>query len=537
MKKTVSLILALALMCLSIFTMTSCDGLNQNSDALNAQIADLTNQIKEANSKIADLEAEKISQSAEITTLKADIKVLEAQKATLEANKQTLEAEKALLVAEIARLEALIDGDLSDLVAENDDLKAQIQVLELKVAELESAKAGLEASLSDLAAEKAALSARITELEASISAKDTEIANLRYDLSTWESQKATLIAEKNALTEEVTGLRSEVNDLRNCLSGIHTKTTATDKKDGTHGYSCGVCGAQVVESHNYVNDICTVCGGMNHGHGEYEYVYFGEYPQSVKAADVTITDTTDDRGYYLGSDGYYYAKVTAYPNGMYKFSNGETITNQGVYYFKVEPIRWRVLSEENGEYFLLCDSIIERQAYQSSYYSVGSFYYTDANGAPEGTYANNYEYSGIRAWLNGTFLESAFSVDEQAKILSTVVDNSVESTGYADNPFACNDTVDKIFLPSYKEVTSVGYGFSSNRDSDVARYMTISDYLRAKGEYMSTSSSTYGNGYWCLRSPYYNYFDYAHRVSGDGSIDYHYVYYTRGVVPALRIRL
>ena len=37
-----------------------------------------------------------------------------------------------------------------------------------------------------------------------------------------------------------------------------------------------------------------------------EYIYFGEYPQSLKADEIVISNTVDDRGYYLGNDGFYY---------------------------------------------------------------------------------------------------------------------------------------------------------------------------------------------------------------------------------------
>lgn len=46
------------------------------------------------------------------------------------------------------------------------------------------------------------------------------------------------------------------------------------------------------------------------------YILFGQYPQTIKAADVTITgDTPDENGYYLGSDGAKYVKAVADPNG------------------------------------------------------------------------------------------------------------------------------------------------------------------------------------------------------------------------------
>ena len=73
---------------------------------------------------------------------------------------------------------------------------------------------------------------------------------------------------------------------------------------------------------------------------EYDYVYFGEYPQTLKADDVIITSDIDSRGYYLGSDGCYYAKVVATPYEWYNtkectFSTGTAVKKGSVYYFKV----------------------------------------------------------------------------------------------------------------------------------------------------------------------------------------------------------
>ena len=42
-----------------------------------------------------------------------------------------------------------------------------------------------------------------------------------------------------------------------------------------------------------------------------DYIYFGEYPQTIKASDVVITSTQDERGYYLGSDGAAFAAPCA----------------------------------------------------------------------------------------------------------------------------------------------------------------------------------------------------------------------------------
>ncbi len=255
------------------------------------------------------------------------------------------------------------------------------------------------------------------------------------------------------------------------------------------------------------------------------YIYFGEYPQTIKASDVTVGDVADEDGYYLGSDGERYAKVVADPNSSgykYKFSDNSSVISGNTYYFKVEPIRWRILSESDGNAFILCDSIIANHNYHHTTSS------TTIDG--QKVYANNYKYSDIRAWLNDEFYNTAFGALQQALIQTTEVDNSGYSTGYPFNRYACENTSDKVFLLSYREVITIKY---------TARQMLTSDFSRATGAYMSTDSY-YGNGWWWLRSPYYDYVNNARSVGYDGTAvnygsDVDFV--SRGVVPALNLTL
>lgn len=240
-----------------------------------------------------------------------------------------------------------------------------------------------------------------------------------------------------------------------------------------------------------------------------EYILFGEYPQTIKMEEVTIVDAKDDRGYYLGSDGYYYAKVTAtLRDSRYTFSTGATFRDGTVYYFKVEPIKWRILSESNGEALILCESIIANKQY----------YKSTASRTIDGVtvYANNYEHSDIRAWLNDEFYNTAFSALQQKLIQVTNVDNSVYSTGYAENPYACANTSDKIFLPSYRDMVNTSYGFNSSYSAyDTARRIETSDYSRATGASMNSSN---GNGYWRLRSPNGSNSNKARYIDDDGAM-------------------
>ena len=167
---------------------------------------------------------------------------------------------------------------------------------------------------------------------------------------------------------------------------------------------------------------------------------------------------------------------------------------------------------------------------------------------PEGTYANNYKYSEIRAWLNATFYETAFSALQQEIILITEVDNSAKSTNPHGNEtahnggvnkYACENTNDKIFLLSQEEATNEAYGFSSSESADESREMITSDYSRALGALMITTEDYYGNGWWYHRSPDCNRSGYAYRSSTDGHCNSSiWVDYTSlGTVPALKIRL
>ena len=254
---------------------------------------------------------------------------------------------------------------------------------------------------------------------------------------------------------------------------------------------------------------------------EGDYIYFGEYPQTIKSSDVTVGDVADEDGYYLGSDGERYAKVVADPySSYYNFSDGSDVTNGETYYFKVEPIRWRILSESDGSAFILADGIIANKAYNAG--------------------NNNYKNSDIRAWLNGEFLNTAFGEVAQGLIETTEVDNSAYSTGDSSNENACENTFDKVFLLSYREVINSAYGFSSDGgDYDTARQMTVSDYARSTGAYMITSSDYFGCGSWWLRSPYYGNISFARYVSNPGNAGgSNYANYDdRGVVPALNITL
>lgn len=225
---------------------------------------------------------------------------------------------------------------------------------------------------------------------------------------------------------------------------------------------------------------------------------YGLYPQtnindsSLIAALNALTEPKSN-GWYL-CEGDYYAKVSAKPYySSYTFDNGATIVSGTTYWFKCELITWDILSSSNGEYYILSSALLDYHNYYHSTY--------DRTIGGKTVSPNNYQYSDIRAWLNSDFYNSAFALNK-SYIQTSVVNNSASTTFSNSNQYACNNTQDKVFLPSYRDYRSNSYGFANSTNSTSTRYCKTTDWARAKGSWYSTSSSyNYYNGSYWTRSP------------------------------------
>ena len=99
-----------------------------------------------------------------------------------------------------------------------------------------------------------------------------------------------------------------------------------------------------------------------------------------------------------------------------------------------------------------------------------------------------WETSDIRAWLNGEFLETAFTDEERSHIASVTVhteDNSIKGASGG------NDTQDSIFLLSFEETMeylAVNYdvAVTSYYSTDEIIYSTPTDYANNRGAYFMT---------------------------------------------------
>lgn len=259
-------------------------------------------------------------------------------------------------------------------------------------------------------------------------------------------------------------------------------------------------------------------------------ITYGLYPQT-NVNDSTLVSALNDlttpksNGWYLYNNEYY-AKLSATPyESNYTFNNGTTIKSGTTYWFKCEPITWNVLSNDNGEYYLVSSVLLDTHCYFDS----GSDRTIDG----KTVYPNNYKYSDIRKWLNEDFYNSAFALGNEY-IQTTIVDNSASTIGILDNIYSCDNTQDKVFLPSLQDYKNSSYGFSINE----SRYCKTTDWARARGAWYSTDSSyLYNDAYW-TRSPVNNNGRFACAVNDDGALTMGFVGYTEASVrPAITLKI
>ena len=232
-------------------------------------------------------------------------------------------------------------------------------------------------------------------------------------------------------------------------------------------------------------------------------VTYGIYPQTVITDEELVSNLTNDaieqtNGWLLYR-GEYYAKVSATPYDSSYFDNGTKIVDGATYWFKCEPITWNVLSDANGEYYILSSVLLDAHCYydfESAGYELWE-YRTINN---KKVYHNNYEYSDIRSWLNNDFYNLTFALGN-SHIQTTTVNNSASTTNSDDNQYECGNTQDNVFLPSYQDYLNSSYGFSTDTHPDHARWCKTTDWAKVRGaEYSREEDENDYGDYW-TRSP------------------------------------
>lgn len=359
-------------------------------------------------------------------------------------------------------------------------------------------------------------------------------------------------------------------------TGEHTETWEVDVeptcgKDGHKYKKCSVCGKRLdgeevipkSGAHVWGDKLesgkakCTVCGDEQEVYRtENDKIYFGRYPQSeVEDANIKsalnkaageLPTASDSHGwskyvkyFYLGEATYeedmwyidvtygddeyrgvyfltnIYNQIWYHNNKSNQLDNGYEVGN--VYWFKWEPIEWSTIKAADGKSMLLANMILESQ-----YWSAGG---------------EAYDGCSIRQWLNEVFYEEAFNDVEAKYIAVTDVDNSAASTGDEDNQNVCENTSDKVFLPSMQDAYDI-------KDASIALHKKTTKYAQVRGAYTTPESNVglkryWGYGFWWLRSQLASTALQVRFVTRDGEFESggSYYYAANGVVPALWLTL
>lgn len=246
---------------------------------------------------------------------------------------------------------------------------------------------------------------------------------------------------------------------------------------------------------------------------------YGYYPQSHVKDENTIATLNKCpksliNDWYFYNGDYYCKKVAeVYNNESYSFNDGEAIVNGKEYWFKCEPIKWNILHDENDQLLLLSSTLLDAHHYFNNY--------ENRVENEQVIYANNYEHSDIRKWLNIDFFNTAFVFNNQY-IEEQIIDNQL-SSDTLDNPYLCNNTNDKVFLPSYQDCFNSTYGFDINEEAaSTTRACQTTDYARCSGAWINTgnkNASLVNNGTYWTRSPSSEYYYCAWNVNSSGFVN------------------
>ena len=178
---------------------------------------------------------------------------------------------------------------------------------------------------------------------------------------------------------------------------------------------------------------------------------------------------------------------------------------------KDKPIEWTVLDVQDNKVLLISRYGLDVMPYNEEKTDV------------------TWEKCTLRKWLNESFLNKAFTTQEQACILMTNVDNSSGQSFW--NTDGGSNTEDKVFLMSYAEANKY---LGVTKDKNIKSRVAPTDYAIKAGASTKTEDGKV-SCWWWLRSPGSRQ-DSASGVRPAGSLDYSNAYFESGCVrPAMWI--
>lgn len=219
-----------------------------------------------------------------------------------------------------------------------------------------------------------------------------------------------------------------------------------------------------------------------------------EEPNRKKRSDYQPEDIIKYADVEYGGEKY---RAVAFDTALYKeYSDDDRLSNSRfcgykssvTYYFKFEPLKWRVIDPTDG--FVISINAIDARAFNEKIFYVpdeenrnNEHYYKDETCQE---FADDYGKCDLRDWLNGVFYDTSFTNEEKDAINLTECENSaaVRVNGYISyhRQFDFEPSYDKVFLMSSVEIGNPDYGFVNHvQKADNARIFGATDYAEAIG--------------------------------------------------------
>ena len=153
--------------------------------------------------------------------------------------------------------------------------------------------------------------------------------------------------------------------------------------------------------------------------------------------------------------------------GVVTYSNGATVVDNVEAWFEVQPIKWRILTQEyDGESI---SYLMSEQTLASS------CFYINYSASQANDYAKEDNY--LRDYLTNKFYQDAFSSTDISKIVGRDLteEDLYPLTNSGSGTVALQDQ--KVFTPTYNDMLS--YSFKSTTASDDARLKSPTDFAIA----------------------------------------------------------
>ena len=212
-------------------------------------------------------------------------------------------------------------------------------------------------------------------------------------------------------------------------------------------------------------------------------VQYGMYPQHVVSDSFTLgalnaLTETNQVGYYEYDEEYYCKVDSATPptdsTGTSHFSNGTEIVKGNKYWFKVEPINWKIMRTHEDTYELMSSTVLDKTFYNVKF--EGTTMCGDYRGNNGLAYYGDYQYSHLRKFLNVNFYNQAFFLGND-QLQSVTIDSA--KLNPESEEYITTQILDDVYAYTRSELEAL-YGAGDWITGLGRRY---SDYFMAIGAY------------------------------------------------------